>query len=96
MADTADVTLPGEWLVEHYEPGAGVGELRGRLGSVRNAAAHDETGDPVRLVVAAVVPGDEAILLVVAASSEERVRRVCLAGHLRLDRLTPVFIEPLP
>lgn len=80
----------GTWLLEHYEPGARSSLLRRRLGAVAAAAA-DTT--QVRVILAAVLPGDEEALCLLEAPSPSAIRAVCRASQFRVDRLTRV--EPV-
>jgi hypothetical protein len=76
--------------VEHYQPGLRVDELE-QFG-VRAAAAVRELqrqGRAVRFVRSLVVPGDEAVLSLVEAVSEQLVREAYTRSGIPFERISP-------
>jgi hypothetical protein len=88
---------PGDatsYLVEHYQPGVPIDDLRSWEGRVR--AALDELeieGEKVRLVHSAIVPGDESLLCVFEAASEALVRKAYGRAGLQFERISVLLCE---
>ena len=88
MADRARETF----LVEHYRPGRTVEELREWAVRVRDAAGElERAGEPVHYVRSTIVPGDEALLCVLEAATEELVREAYARAGLPFERLSAVI-----
>ncbi len=94
MANRARVEAQQSYLVEHYRPGLTVDELRQWAELVRDTAAQMEgEGRPLRYVGSAIVPGDESLLCVLEAASEELIREVYARAGIPFERLSPVIPE---
>ena len=82
------------YLVEHYRPGLTVDTFKQWATQIRaTAAAMEREGKSVRYVRSAIVPGDESLLCVVEAASEELVRETYARAGLPFERLSTVIPE---
>jgi hypothetical protein len=80
------------YLVEHYRPGATVGDFELDLARILVAAeALSHEGSCVRIVRSTIVPGDEAFLSVVEAASELLVRLAFERAGVALERISPAL-----
>jgi hypothetical protein len=94
MADRAVAEEPEAYLVEHYQPGRTVDELRQWAGRVRDAAAElADEGRRVRYLRSAIVPADESLLCVLEAAGEELVRETYARAGIPFQRLSTVIPE---
>ena len=71
------------FLVEHYLPG-------GRLEELEQLAAR-VVAARLGVVHATIVPGDQSLLCVIAASSERRLRERYAAAGVEADRISPAI-----
>ena len=84
--------LRGAYLVEHYRPGLSAEELSQWVSRVRDVAIEMEReGKPVRFLRSTIVPGDETLLCVLEAGSEELVREAYARAGLPFERLSAVI-----
>jgi len=82
------------YLVEHYRPGLTVDTFKQWAAQIRAAAAAMEReGNNVRYVRSAIVPGDESLLCVLEAATEELVRETYARAGLPFERLSTVIPE---
>ena len=82
------------YLVEHYQPGMPVGDLRNWAGRVREAVdVLEHEGKEVRLVRSTIVPADESLLCVFEAPSEALVREAYERAGLRFERISVVLSD---
>jgi hypothetical protein len=89
MARPAETPRGQAYLVEHYRPGLDVAELRRwvtRIGAA--AGALEREGKPVRLLRSTIVPGDESLLCVLEAASEQLVREVYERAAIPFERIS--------
>ena len=71
------------YLVEHYRPGLQVEELRHLAARVRDAMR-----EPVRFVRSTIVPGDESVLCLLEAPSEQLVREAYARAGITFERIS--------
>ena len=77
------------YLVEHYRPGSSVEALSHALRDVRRSAADAaRRGEGVHYLRSTIVPGDEAIMVVLEATSEGLVREICARSGLTVARIS--------
>jgi len=69
------------FLVEHYLPGR-------RLSELETFARRIQAAEAVRVLQTTVVPEDESVLCVIAASSEHAVRAAYARAGIRFDRIS--------
>jgi hypothetical protein len=82
------------YLVEHYRPGLDVEELKRWAALVRRSAGElQREGRPVRFRRSTIVPGDESLLCVLEAASEELVREAYARAGLHFERLSVALPE---
>src|SRR6188508_188627 len=82
------------FLVEQYRPGAAVEGLLGTARDVRESAGElERQGKAVRFLRSTVVPGDEALLCLLEAASEELVREAYERAGIAFDRISPVVTD---
>ena len=82
------------YLVEQYRPGLTVDTFKQWATKIRaTAAAMEREGKSVRYVRSAIVPGDESLLCVVEAATEELVRETYARAGLPFERLSTVIPE---
>ena len=94
MADRADAGARETYLVEHYQPGRTVDELRQWALRVRDAAVGlEREGRPVRYLRSAIVPADESLLCVLEAAGEGLVRETYARAGISFERLSAVISE---
>ncbi len=93
MADgTGD--LRETFLVEQYRPGLAVDALLGTARDVRESASRlEQEGKAVRFLRSTVVPGDESLLCLLEAASEELVREAYETAGIAFDRISPVVTD---
>jgi hypothetical protein len=87
--------MPREtYLVEHYRPGLTVEELRDWAARVRDAAlAMEHNGKSVRYVRSTIVPGDESLLCLLEAATEQLVHEVYARAGLPFERIQPAIAD---
>ena len=78
------------FLIEHYRPGHGVGQLRHCVRQIR--VQMQETAG-ASLLCSVVVPTDEAFLLVVAAESEQAVQAAYTRAGTTFDRISTAVAD---
>jgi hypothetical protein len=80
------------FLVENYSPGSSVDDLEaaGRRICVE-VQGLARVGKRVRMLQAAVVPSDEALLCLLDASSEDVIREAFCRAGVPFDRISPVL-----
>jgi hypothetical protein len=77
------------YLVEHYRPGASLGDLECAVRDVRLAAAEmARRRRSVRCVHFTIVPSDEAVLALFEATSEELVSELYADAGITFERIT--------
>ena len=85
------------YVVEHYCPRTGAGELE-RIASALAAAADAVTaqGRPVRLTCSILVPEDELCLHLLAAASAEAAAEATECAAITAERVLPaaIWIRP--
>jgi Nickel responsive protein SCO4226-like len=82
------------YLVEHYRPGLTVDTFKQWAAQIRaTATAMEREGERVRYVRSAIVPGDESLLCVLEAATEEQVRELYSRAGLPFERLSTVIPE---
>ena len=69
------------FLVEHYLPGRRIGELE-------TFARRIQAAEALRVLQTTVVPEDESVLCIVAASSERAVRAAYARAGIHFDRIS--------
>jgi hypothetical protein len=80
---------PQTFLVEHYRPGRDLAYLTGSIARVREAVAQmGQAGETVRYVSATIVPGDESVLCLIEAASEDVVADVYGRAEVSFDRIS--------
>ena len=78
------------FLVEHYQPGLDRDGLEAFAAHVQAAAGRLRAeGAAVRLVRSTILPGDESLLCLFEAGSEQLVHRVYARAGLTCDRVSP-------
>lgn len=78
------------FLVEHYRPGLHVEELERLAESACKAVRELEgEGKPLRFLRSLIVPGDESVLCLVEAASEQLVREAYTRAGIRFERISP-------
>jgi hypothetical protein len=82
------------YLVEHYQPGLDVEELRRWAGRVRDTVAALECeGKPIRYLRSTIVPLDESFLCVLEAASEDLVREAYTRAGIAFERVSIAISE---
>jgi hypothetical protein len=82
------------YLVEHYRPGFTAEGLQEWAALVRAAAVGiAREGEPVRYLRSTVVPGDESLLCLLEAPSDDLVRAVYARAGIPFERLTAVITD---
>jgi hypothetical protein len=82
------------YLVEHYQPGIPLSELKSWVGRVRAAVDElEHDGNPVRLVRSTIVPADESLLCVFEAASEALVREAYGRAGVQFERISVALSE---
>jgi hypothetical protein len=82
------------YLVELYRPGSSVEALRRALRDVRQSATELACrGQEVAYLRSTIVPGDEAIMAMFEATSEDLVRETCARAGLTGARISQA-IQP--
>jgi hypothetical protein len=77
------------YLVEHYRPGLDVEELKRWAVLIRRSAGElQREGRPVRFRRSTIVPGDESLLCVFEAASEELVREAYARAGIPFERIS--------
>lgn len=75
------------FLVEHYLPGR-------RLAELETFACRIQAADAIRALQTTVVPEDESVLCLVAASSEHAVRDAYASAGMSFDRISAAITHP--
>jgi hypothetical protein len=84
--------MSGTFFVENYSPGMSVDKLEAACGRVcAEVEALARVGKRVRMRGTAIVPGDEALLCLVDAASEDLVREAFIRAGVSLDRISPAL-----
>lgn len=84
--------MNGTFLVENYSPGTSVDDLEAAGRRVcAEVEALARVGKRVRMLRTAVVPGDEALLCLLDASSEALVREAFCRAGVPFDRISPAL-----
>jgi hypothetical protein len=88
---------PQTFLVEQYRPGFTT-EMLEQWAERVHAAADEmaQEGEPVRYLRSTIVPADESLLCVLAASSDEVVQAVYARAGLPFERLSAVISDDSP
>ena len=82
------------YLVEHYEPGLDVDELRRWAAHLRDTVAALECeGKPIRYLRSTIVPRDESFLCVLEAASDELVREAYTRAGISFERISTAISE---
>ncbi len=82
------------FFVENYSPGMSVDNLEAACGRVcAEVEALARAGRRVRMLRSAIVPGDEALICLVDAASEDLVREAFIRAGVSLDRISPALIS---
>ena len=77
------------YLVEHYRPGTSAEGLRRTARKVQRSAADlARRGGEVRYLRSTIVPGDEAVMAVFEATSEDLVREACAGAGIDVARIS--------
>ena len=78
------------FFVENYSPGTSVDNLEAACGRVcAEVEALAQAGRRVRILRTAIVPGDEALLCLIDAASEDLIREAFRRAGVSLDRISP-------
>jgi hypothetical protein len=87
--------MPREtYLVEHYRPGFTVEGLREWAARVRDAAlAMERDGKSVRYVRSTIVPGDESLLCLLEAATEQLVHELYARAGIPFERIQPAIAD---
>jgi Protein of unknown function (DUF4242) len=85
--------MPREtYLVEHYRPGLTVEGFREWAARLRDAALEMEhDGKSVRYVRSTIVPGDESLLCLLEAATEQLVRDLYARVGIPFERIQPAI-----
>jgi len=82
------------FLVEQYRPGVDVEHLGRCVASLQTALRDLERhGTPVHFLCSVIVPGDESILVVVDAASEQLVQDAYVSAGMAYDRISVAIAE---
>jgi hypothetical protein len=82
------------YLVEHYRPGLAVEGLRQWAARVRDAAlAMERDGKSVRYVRSMIVPGDESLLCLLEAATEQLVHELYARAGIPFERIQPAIAD---
>ncbi len=84
--------MDGAYLVENYSPGVSVANLQAASRRVcAEVEALARVGNRVRMLRTAIVPGDEALLCLLDAASEDLVREAFVRAGVAFDRISPAL-----
>jgi hypothetical protein len=82
------------YLVEHYRPGLTVEGLQEWAARVRDAAsAMERDGMSVRYVRSTIVPGDESLLCLIEAATEQLVHELYARAGIPFERIQPAIAD---
>ena len=86
--------MDGTYLVENYSPGMSVDNLEAACGRVcAEVEALASAGRRVRMLRTAIVPGDEALICLMDAASEDLIREAFVRASVSLDRISRALIS---
>ncbi len=88
----AVVAMSGTFLVENYSPGMSVDGLEAASGRIRaEVEALARVGKRVKVLRTAIIPGDESLLCLLDAASEDLVREAFIRADVTFDRISPAL-----
>jgi hypothetical protein len=94
MARRATAHPRQSFFVEHYRPGLSTEALSRCAGLVRDAVKELEgEGKPIHFRRWLIVPGDESLLCMLEADSEQLVRQAYARAELTFDRISAAVAE---
>jgi len=85
------------YLVEQYQPGFETDRLRQTAAEVRESAHElEREGKAVRFLRSTIIPGDEALLCLLEAESEELIRETYERAGISFDRISAAMPDEEP